>query len=666
MLSMPTSNGGVYVSGSSSATGDVASCSISQGVLDCSGKSFPSVDFFAASFVPYANKIVYVGAYASHVSATVLDVVTSTVQSYTYTVFNLKSVVLSQAQSPPFFLGSFVAGTAVRSAGTPVNYIAAGIVRSGSGMMSGMTLFPASANIINNADLVTSMTLESTGPDSFIAGSLELSDGVGGNAYVLRTNSLYATIQHCVRYRASSGATFRLRRALSTTDVQRSVVRGVALVDTVLYLLIDRSRANISALTVLKTAANDGAILQQVHVTLPGASLPCSGIVSMGLSLVIACAAEYDTTHSESLLLSMNRNMAFSALPTDFVRSYNNTFRAEPVPFQKSAMQVATTAANVANTPIEFTTANNGPTRRPSAAPTTAPSRQPSSAPSAQPTSSPTSSPTRSARPTSQPSTARPMGSSIPQAKPTVSPTSLPTTAPTVPPTRRPTCLPTLLPTVQPTARPSAAPSALPTLRPTRPPSAGPTRIPSLAVTRQPSRTPTMAPSIAQSGTEADANARQSDDDETTMTTVGTSIGGVGCICACLYALYWVYSRAAQSDARANRRVEYFAEQEKLVAAAEREREIIMQQERVLMAERQQRKEEREQQRRTQLHASFAFVPSQHDSPGQPAPVVSHSIHEAVAASQLSRASSTSSLNISSMHSSELDLRDADVKTSEV
>lgn len=150
------------------------------------------------------------------------------------------------------------------------------------------------------------------------------------------------------------------------------------------------------------------------------------------------------------------------------------------------------------------------------------------------------------------------------------------------------------------------------------------------------------------------------------MTTVGTSIGGVGFICACLYALYWVYSRAAQNDARAKRRVEYFAEQEKLVAAAEREREIIMQQERALTAERQQRKEEKERQRRTQLHASFAFVSSQHDSPGQPAPVVSHSIPEAITVSQLSRASSTSSLNISSMHSSELDFGDAYVKTNEV
>lgn len=130
-----TSTGGsVVVSGRAggvdSTASEMGSCAVWDTYLFCDVKSFADARFLTASYVSYPNRIVYVGTYNVYVSATIIDVTADTVRSFIYSLFNLKSVVLSQAQSPPNFIGCLVAGTAVRSAGSAVSSIVVGLLRT--------------------------------------------------------------------------------------------------------------------------------------------------------------------------------------------------------------------------------------------------------------------------------------------------------------------------------------------------------------------------------------------------------------------------------------------------------------------------------------------------------------------------------------------------------
>ena len=354
-------------------TNEVATCAVNQGQLYCRAISFYDANFLAASYVPYPNMIMYVGWYNTFAVLTIVDVASGSVKSYLYTASNINSLTLSQIQSPPNFLGSFVAGTAVRATATTVNYIVVGMVRTDGGSLRAMGLTPVSGDILNSADLVNAMALEYIGPDSFIAGGLQLADVAGMHGYVLRANALYNTIQYCVRYRSLSSG----RRALSAAAAaSQSVVRGMVLVGTTLFMIVEHTTHNATSLTVLKTNMADGSIIKQVHVTPPSATnLHCTDITVATSVLSIVCT--YKTlSRSESLLLSVDQALSFSVLPAGFARSEDSIFETDTIPLARTALTVTQTGTSIATSTYEFNTAAQAPTRRPSLAPSYVPTTQ--------------------------------------------------------------------------------------------------------------------------------------------------------------------------------------------------------------------------------------------------------------------------------------------------
>ena len=83
--------------------------------LQCKVISFHDTNFVGATYVQLANVVVYVGFHNVYSSISIVAPNVSRVQSYIYTAYNMKSLTLSQMQSPPHFPGAFVAGTTVRA-----------------------------------------------------------------------------------------------------------------------------------------------------------------------------------------------------------------------------------------------------------------------------------------------------------------------------------------------------------------------------------------------------------------------------------------------------------------------------------------------------------------------------------------------------------------------
>jgi len=548
-------------SSSGIVTSLVATCTTDQGQLNCQAQSFYDTNFLAASYVPYPDKIVYVGWNNVRTSITMTDVQTGVIQSYLYTASNMKTLTLSQIQSPPAFVGSFIAGTAIRATATPVNYIVAGVFRTGGGNLRGMVMMPVSGDILNSADLVTAMALEYTGPDSFIAGGLQLADVAGTHAYLLRANALFNTVSYCVRYTRISGS----RRALSAgTAVSQSVVKGMMRVDNALFMIVTVTQHNVIALTVLKTSIIDGTIDKQVHVTPPNnTNLYCTAIAVVNIYLSIVCTLQRNASSAQSVVLLVDQALSFTALPTGFVRSEQIMFQSETLAFQRTVLSISQTAATLATSSHEFNTADRAPTRRPSLAPSYVPTSLPSSAPSAQPSSSPTAAPSVSARPTSQPSSAVPTITHRPTVEPTETLTRKPSAAPTARPSFRPTVKPTARLTTLPTGSPTAQLSTIPTLNRTPLPSLLPTHKPTQDLSRSPSSSPTTTQQSA------DSVNRGSN---TPLLVVGASVGGGLGTLLIGFILYKVYEHTEEEKARDLRRIEYMKKQALL--AEQRDAEI--------------------------------------------------------------------------------------------
>jgi len=575
VISITAAGGSVVLSARldslSSLVSEIANCAIWNAQLFCDVTSFPDMRFMAVSYLPYPNRIVHFGTNSVYLSATIIDVTPNTVRSFIYSLFNMKSVVLSQVQSPPNFVGSFVAGTAVRDVGSPANFIVAGMLRTDGGVLSMMSIAPVEGDITTTVDLVTATALETIGPDLFVVGGLTLSDGTGKHAYLLRVNALYNTVMYCVRYRAFNDVISEHRRALTSTSELSSIARGVAHMNSVLYLLVESTQQNITSATVLTVNADSGAITKQVHLSAPEGSLTCSDITSSGLYLVVACILQRNSTTGRSVVISVDVDLTFSALPVGIVRNDSTLFHSEAVQFHRSVVSVTTTSTRIAATNYQFNTADQSPSRRPSTAPSSQPSSQPSSAPSAQPSSSPTSRPTVSPQPSSTPSTSGPTNTHKPSAAPTIVPTAAPTvtrtanpsTSPSTKPSLRPSPKPSALPTKQPTATPSFRPTRAPTLSPTRAPSTTPSAVP----VRVPSAPPTAAPTEGSSASSTDRS-----------TVIWSAVGGALLLCVCGYGWYQYKLHRKAEEAKAKRKAEYFAYQALLVAALEKEREEIIHQ----------------------------------------------------------------------------------------
>ena len=644
--------------GTKTQESSVATCSLVAEDLTCVVLNFGGIRFEAASYVPFPDVILYLGQYHTLPSVTIVDIRNDAVQTYTYTIFNLQSVQLSQAQSPPRFVGTFVAGTAVRSVGDTVNYIIAGVVRT-EGILTAMRLYPKFGTILNQENLVEAMALEHIGPDSFIAGGLELSDGRGQNAYLLRVNSLFNSIAYCVRYQniplVGANNSSIDRRALSAKSSElKSFATSIALVENTLFMLIESTSndaaENKTHVSVLRTSATTGAITKQVNIGTFSGSLSCSEITSVGLYLTVLCSHKPfhpESWNRSSVIFYVDRELSFKNLPPGFTRNEEITIVAGDVPFLRTVLPVSSTKANIVTSRSAFNTAGQSPTRRPSLAPTYGPTPEPSSAPSSQPSSSPTSAPSVSPQPSSQPSTSGPTNTK----KPTVLPTTRPSLEPSLRPTTRPSEIPTRTPTARPTASPSAAPtitpSITPTTRPSKLPTTKPTRTPSWRPSLRPSQAPTVQPSDAQYLTLSE----RKDGNESMV--IGVSVGSVLFLCLSCYALFRYKQHQIWKEVRAKRREEIFAYEATEAARVLRERAELMEEAEQAAA----RKVERRRIREMKLSAAKG-VGAHAETPvisSTPVPVpLDFVLGAAPVQRSISQGSSDSSFLISSLHSSEL------------
>ena len=475
---------------------DLASCLVAGVQMICSVKSYTDTLLYAGSHVPFADKWIYVGSTATiFPTISIIGGASRNVRSFIYTPQNMGSLQLLFIQTPPLFIGSVVGGVCANTAG--VSYIFAGMVRSDSGVMTGMFIGPVSGNILNGAELVNAMALEDLGPDSFMAGGLKLSDGAGMQAYLVRANSLYRKVIYGVRYTIHNPLQTDSRKLWEGNATTETAVQSMVLVENDMYVVVSQKDkiavGNWFSCTILKTEIMTGSILQQVHVYSYNAIIQCSEITAAGLYLILVCAVDYRNNITQSVVISVNRELTFSKLPEGFTRLEETVFVAEKVAFKGTALPLTMSVDNRIPSEYTFTTADMSPTLLPSVGPIDLPSSQPSSAPSGQPSRCPTTAPSISPQPTSQPSSSRPTNTYRPSVKPSQQPTPVPSVELTAKPSRVPTCLPTPWPSLSPTLAPRVDPSTNPSsCKPTYAPSARPTRHPIVRITR----TPTGAPSI--------------------------------------------------------------------------------------------------------------------------------------------------------------------------
>jgi len=489
-------------------TSAAANCLFGTEHITCAAMNFQGVNFVGAAYVPFTDQLMYISTYTSQPSVTILDSAISTAVAYTYTVSAMQSTTLYTVHSVSNFIGSFVGAVSVNSAS--VNFIVSGWVRADTGAMNLMYLTPITGNVVTKGSegLITCMTVESTGPDSFMAGGLRLTDTAGTNAYLVRSNALYKTVTYAVRYRQTSSS----RRRLATTSTTvKTIARGIVLAGDYVYLILDNTRStstnNVTMLSVIKADASSGVIVSQAHVSAPSPqNLKCTDITTTTIgtvtNLYIACGV-VSTTATQYIMLSSDTLLTFAKMPKNFVRTVDNQFYTQNVGFYGTNLPASIQNTYIPTTNSAFNSTGAlpaAPTYSPTPGPTVStmlPTSQPSSAPSGQPSSTPTVAPTVSARPTSQPSTASPTNSPKPSAVPMVKPSAVPS----VPPSLRPSAMPTPLPSAAPTVIPSARPSAQPSTRPTPAPSVKPSASPK-PTSSAPSTRPTIAPStVAPSAT---------------------------------------------------------------------------------------------------------------------------------------------------------------------
>lgn len=134
------------------------------------------------------------------------------------------------------------------------------------------------------------MALEHTRPDSFITGRLELSDGRAGmRAYLLFINSIYRKVIFGVHYNMRGDLSAGRRTSEEVGNINTSNVKGLALVENALYLLVNIAQSGPSAaphsVSIIKTNMVTGSILQQVQIYSLNASIHCSAITATAATL---------------------------------------------------------------------------------------------------------------------------------------------------------------------------------------------------------------------------------------------------------------------------------------------------------------------------------------------------------------------------------------------
>jgi len=529
----PQSGHKVVVSGrSTSDTGAVnshiATCEIVSAQLAYTVRSYHHTHFVEASYNAHRQTLVHVGSISGIPAVSLFDPRNQGTRHLTYAVVPVGSLTLSHVSSPPNFVGSFFAGTSVGSTGAATKYIVAGWLRADTGQMAtAIGITPLSGGrIVSDVNLVTAMALESTGPDSFMAGGLQLNDGARQCMYIVRANAMYQMVQYGMRYIPTQQHNIR---SSPVSNIHSSVARGVALVDKTLFVIGDveaetSQQHDYTSLAILKLQTSTGSIIKQALVSAPTGDLLCTDIILADLLLVVACTVQRNSSTLQSVLIAMDMELTLFKLPPGFTKHGTGTFQAEALPMKITSFAATTSTVHVPMNNSESIHTSQRPSPQPTIALSVAPTELTTACPSAQPTSRPTSVPSISAQPSGRPSTSGPTSSR----KPSTAATERPTVAPSALSTQRPSPAPTITPTAsltgQPTVRPSVARPGS-SVRPSRVPTAHPTL---RAVS------PTTTPTTEDAGTSS--AGRRSD---STSYAIAASVGGAVCLGLCgLHVLY--------------------------------------------------------------------------------------------------------------------------------
>ena len=488
------------------ATNSIAHCNAQTASLGCAVKSYPDLDFIAASLISFTGQTVLFGRTFGQVTGTIFSSSFSE-RSFTIDSIFMKTFQITLSASPPKLAGSFVSGSAESKSGEI--FLIVGYFRAADGSLQPTYLQPINENIINSAELITKMACDPISADLFIGGGIALStENVGVSAYILRANALFRTFLYGVRYVSLADE----RRVLSgaASGVSYDVVQGVQLVDQTLYILINSNVTSltkrITYMTIMKANATTGDIVKQVSIAVHNASTSCSNMGLIDDAVVLICSLwtqSPETTSDVSkrtVLLSADTDLTLFKLPVEFYIHGDDVFHADNFPFK--ATYFPATSQPVVFRTTEHTNGGTSapvraPTIRPSLPPSTRPSIQPTGVPSTEPSSSPTATPSISPQPTSQPSTNGPTNTYKPTVKPTQRPSTMPSAVPTKAPTTRPTLQPTTLPSMHPTLLPSPLPTVTFTSKPTYASSIKATRSPSASLSWKPTILQSIAPSLA-------------------------------------------------------------------------------------------------------------------------------------------------------------------------
>ena len=646
------------ITGGTSVSSAVAVCAAHSVHLSCTVKSFADTDIVAASYNSFIQKAVYIGTYASRPTFLVVDS-TDAVRSFMYSASYLRAITLATVQHVPNFIGSFVAGPCVSNTAAAQVMIFTGWLRSDTGTLSAAYVTTTSGMILNTAGLVNGMAVETNGPDSFIVGGLQLSDGVGMCGYMFRINTLFRDVKYGMRYTVTrEGST--ARRLLNSVEEASSTIKSVVWRDNRLFAVLQSTSVNTTSAAVLKLNAVTGAVVQQVSLYAPNASLICVSIQSTPPTVIITCNIYENDAHVRSVVIAADLQLTFSALPPGVHRG-NDTYRAENVEFRATQVSVTSAPATLAVSNYQFDTSNQQPLPLSTAAPTSAtpsarPSSQPTSRPSGQPSSSPTSTPSMSPRPTSHPSTSGPTGTHKPSAVPTDSPTVVPTVVLTAVPSIKPSATPSRLPSITPTVLPTPLLTVRPSTSPTRTSSLRPTRVPTVRPSRV--HTTTHAPSVTSTEEVVIVDTRDNRESVPSY-VIGVAVGGVLLVAMCGYALFRYKQHTREEKERALRKVDFFAQQALLVAQMHTEHLKIVAEEEQRLADKARRKAAQAMRSGGGAHAVSPRIVVPTQAPISPVPPVSSvsplppvrtvppvPVHVSV--------DSESSVEVSSLHSSEV------------
>eukprot|EP01032_Pedospumella_encystans_P007511 gene7511-9008_t len=138
-------------------------------------------------------------------------------------------------------------------------------------------------------------------------------------------------------------------------------------------LLTSAQSKVIKTFSVLKLNAATGAVLQQVSVTVAHANVSCNSLVASPMSLVLTCSVQNAIGSAPSaVVLATNRDLSFKKLPAGWARSDTISITPVSTPFVATSFAAPAASKVIPTSSFTYSTLGQTPTWRPTTAPTIA------------------------------------------------------------------------------------------------------------------------------------------------------------------------------------------------------------------------------------------------------------------------------------------------------